>query len=469
MTAVLGGGISGLAASYYLIRSATKQKVTIIESSNAIGGWMKSIKLPNTDIVFEKGPRTIRPQGLQGLNTLSLVEELGLSDRLVPIPHNHPVAKNRLLYIKNKLYTLPNGLSAFFRIAPPFSKPLIFAVFKDLLTSKKNISDESIYDFTKRRFGDDLAEFIIRPMICGICAGDAKEISVKFLMRSVFDAEQKYGSVSKGLLWGELLKKEKIPEDLFQSNLCKKSRNENWSVWYLKGGLQLLPDTLKDYLVGKKVELILNSECTEVTFVDNKVVCKYGNNEAVYDRIVSALPAHRLAPLLSHQHPFLSKNLSAIPTVDVAVVNLAFKGNVNKEIAFGFLTSPAAELPVLGVIFDSDCFNYKDWTVLTVMMGGKWFHKYFGLTVTDEHLLKTALESVSKILNIKDKPVYHHVSVLKNCIPQYVVGHYERVDKIFQYIQNKKLPLSLVGSSYSGVGINDVIMSSKMAISQIQV
>lgn len=468
MTVVLGGGISGLSAAYYLLRLA-KHKVTVIEGSNRIGGWMRSVKLPNTDIVFEKGPRTIRPHGLQGLNTLSLIEELGLSDRLVSIPRNHPVAKNRLLYVKNKLHTLPNSISAFFKITPPFSRPLILALMKDFLTPRKVTSDESIYDFVKRRFGKDLAEFIIRPMICGICAGDAKEISVKFLMQSLFDAEQKYGSVSRGLMRGIFFQKENIPEDLKQSELCKQSRNENWSVWYLHGGLQLLPDTLKDYLQEKHVELILNSKCTKLTFVDSKVVCKFGNNETVYEHVVSALPAHKLAPMLSHQHPFLSENLSAIPTVDVAVVSLAFKGNLNKENAFGFLTSPLEELPVLGVIFDSDCFDYKDWTVLTVMMGGKWFHKYFGSTVTDENLLNTALENVSKILNITDKPCYHHVSVLKNCIPQYVVGHYERIDKIFKYIKNENLPLSLVGSSYKGVGINDVIMSSKTAVSQIKV
>lgn len=467
MTAVLGGGISGLSAAYYLLRLA-KQKVTVIEGSNGIGGWMKSVKLPNTDIVFEKGPRTIRPQGLQGLNTLTLIEELGLSDRLVSIPQNHPVAKNKLLYVKNKLYTMPTSISAFFKITPPFSKPLILALLKDLLTPKKDTSDESIYDFVKRRFGKDLAELIIRPMICGICAGDAKEISVKFLMQSMFDAEQKYGSVSQGLI-RDFFQKENVPEDLKQSKLCKQSRNENWSVWYLKGGLQLLPDALKDYLQEEQVELILNSECTKLTFVDNKVVCKFGNNETMYGHVVSALPAHKLAPLLSHQHPFLSENLSAIPTVDVAVVNLAFKGNLNKENAFGFLTSPIEELPVLGVIFDSNCFNYKDWTVLTVMMGGKWFPKFFGSIVTDENLLNTALENVSKILNITDKPCYHHVSVLKNCIPQYIVGHYERIDKIFKYIKNENLPLSLVGSSYNGVGINDVIMSSKTAVSKIEV
>jgi oxygen-dependent protoporphyrinogen oxidase len=84
---------------------------------------------------------------------------------------------------------MPNGPGGIFKTLPPFSKPLIFAGLKDIFTGKSKvpIEDESIYDFVARRLGKEVADYAISPVICGICAGDAKEISVKFLMKDIFE------------------------------------------------------------------------------------------------------------------------------------------------------------------------------------------------------------------------------------------------------------------------------------------
>lgn len=151
----------------------------------------------------------------------------------------------------------------------------------------------------------------------------------------------------------------------------------------------------------------------------------------------------------------------------VAVVNLAFKGKVLSHNAFGFLIPPSEKRPILGVIFDSCTFPQNDFTVLTVMMGGHWFESRLGPSPSSESILNTAVDNVRSILNITNEPCNHHVSVLKDCIPQYVVGHYERVDRIRDYIRMHKLPILLAGSSYDGVGVNDVIFSAKKAVEMI--
>lgn len=132
--------------------------------------------------------------------------------------------------------------------------------------------------------------------------------------------------------------------------------------------------------------------------------------------------------------------------------------------AFGFLVPPSEKRPILGVIFDSCSFPQNDFTVLTVMMGGHWFKSRLGQSPSDESILSTAVDNVRSILKITDKPCNHHVSVLKDCIPQYVVGHHDRVEKIRDYIKKHQLPLFLAGSSYDGVGVNDVIFSAKNAV-----
>lgn len=106
------------------------------------------------------------------------------------IPSSHPTAKNRMIFVNGKLHTLPSSLPQLFSTQPPFSKPLAAALLHDISAQKKTLDDESIYSFVERRLGRELAEYAISPMICGICAGDAKQISVKFLMKSLFEWEQ---------------------------------------------------------------------------------------------------------------------------------------------------------------------------------------------------------------------------------------------------------------------------------------
>lgn len=105
--------------------------------------------------------------------------------------------------------------------------------------------------------------------------------------------------------------------------------------------------------------------------------------------------------------------------------------------------------------------------VLTVMMGGAWYQKYFGECPTEEYLLSVATNQVRTILNINEKPIEFDVAILKDCIPQHIVGHSERLQRIQNYISSKKLPLTLCGSSFEGVGLNDVILSAKKAVSHI--
>lgn len=101
------------------------------------------------------------------------------------------------------------------------------------------------------------------------------------------------------------------------------------------------------------------------------------------------------------------------------------------------------------------------------MMGGAWFDNYFGKNNTKDYMLKVAIEEVKSMLKIKIDPNDVNVEILKDCIPQYVVGHKERLKRIDNYITSHGIPLSLCGSAYHGVGLNDVILSAKNAIQKI--
>nr|CAD7407207.1 unnamed protein product [Timema cristinae] len=460
---VLGGGISGLSAAYYLLK--TSQNTTLIEGSHRLGGWIKSsVNLDNS--VFEQGPRTIRCRGEPAENTLSLVEELGLSDKILPIKRTHPAATNRMIYVNKELHLLPSSLTSLLVTKPPFSKPLISALFQDLKTPQQIANDESIYSFVERRLGKEIADYAVTALIRGICAGDAKEISVKFLMKSLFEAEQVHGSILKGMVKNAF--KGGAYKNRNVSELLKKSQDEKWNIWSLKGGMEVLPQTLERAIRKKGGEILLNNPCKEISLENNKVIFKVGQITHEANHVISALPASKLATLVRTQHPQLSQELSAIPTVSVAVVNLQYKGKHLKNEAFGFLVPSSEKIPILGIIYDSCCFSNGDNTVLTVMMGGKWFKEYLGSCPTPESVLKIAIAQVGDILKITEQPEKHCVTIMRDCIPQYVLGHHDRVARIKSYLRKHNLPLSVVGASYDGVGINDVILSARRAVEKLQ-
>lgn len=358
---VLGGGIGGLSAAYYLSKHF-KNGIKLIEAGERIGGWIKSIK-NEKDIIFEKGPRTIRYFGLSGDNTLKLVSDLGLESSVLPVLSTSPATKNRMIYANGRFCILPSKLSDAFKILPPFKRPLILSAFKDLIQPKKVGTDDNLYDFVARRFGKDVAEYIISPLVCGIVAGDAKELSAKLLFPNQYELEQKYGSVILGSVKSsrniEELKKKAKEQETYNSDLNKRAKTEKWSVWSLQNGLETLPKALNDYLKNdSNVVINLNSECQKIEFKKSSVLLTMANGKTeIAEKLYCSLPSKILAKLLPDEHNFLKTELSSIPYVTVGVVNLAFEKNVIPKEAFGYLIPPKEKCPVLGVSFDSGAFS----------------------------------------------------------------------------------------------------------------
>ncbi|XP_014259931.1 protoporphyrinogen oxidase [Cimex lectularius] len=465
MTLIIGGGISGLSAAYYLLKHSKKAVVT--EAGKAVGGWIQSVRDEKTGLIYEKGPRTLRIKGNVGANTLSLIEEIGLGEKVRAITADRPSSKNKLIYVNGSLHYLPTEFSAFFKKVSPFSKPLITALLRDLFVKKVPKEDESVHSFVERRFGSEIADYLTSSMLCGICAGNSKEISVKFLMPYLFDLEQKYGSVGVGFIKETLNKKPKPKVEEFPGQLGKKSKEENWVIFGLEGGLNTFPKKLSEKVLEKGGDILLDSEVTKLTLNKNSVTYELNGKIDECGHVISSLPTTKLAPLLQHQHPWLSEQLSSIEYVSVAVVNVAYKGHVLKYNAFGYLIPPSQELPVLGAVFDSCNLPQGDWTVLTLMMGGYWYDKFFGKESSPEFFLETALKYNEKILDIKEKPESYHCQLMKEAIPQYVIGHHEKVNKMLNYVRDKCLPISLIGSAFKGIGVNDVILSAKAAVDNI--
>lgn len=426
---ILGGGVAGLSTAFYL---ATRNNIPIIrlyEASSRVSGWINSDN--HNGYYFESSGRTLRPKGVTGNTTLELLHLLGLESKVVPITSDRVAGKFRLTWARNQINV----------VTPEIDNDL-----KRLFSSEPS-DNESIYDFTVKRFNKELADYVISPMVGGICAGDAKEISASFLVKG------------------------RDSTSFDQVELYKKARNERWSFYSLEGGLETLPKAIVENLSeNSDVSLNLNSKCEKINF-ENDGTVRVTINDEVHSttHLISALPSYRLAPLLEHQHPELAKDLIEIKNADVAMVNLHFESsNLLKEKGFGVFVPPVENSPVIGITFDSWCVDMKG-TTLTVILGGKHFDKLLSSSFNEKQLLETSLEHVKEILEITEQPDNFKVNILRKSFPQYTVGHYARLDRIKSYIKSKNLPLSLCGQSYDGIGINEVILSAKIAANSVNI
>lgn len=283
-------------------------------------------------------------------------------------------------------------------------------------------------------------------------------------MKRLFEYEQEHGSILRGIV-RNVFKNVKTNE---LEGLALKAKKERWQIYSFKDGLETLPKAMYEYIKKYKVDVLLNSRCNRLEFDSDGVLLHFENKQRLRtSHVVSSIPSKSLGLILQNQHPELASFLCDIKNVTVGVVNLCYKGNFIKNPGFGFLVPPKENLPILGVIYDSCSFPRSDDTVLTVMMGGWWFEELFGKNPHEDILLQTAKEQVTNILGISKEPIHFKVSILKNSIPQYVVGHSEKIDKIQNYISEHKLPISICGASYFGIGVNDVIMSAKNTVDNL--
>ncbi|XP_075048520.1 protoporphyrinogen oxidase [Mixophyes fleayi] len=465
---VAGGGISGLTACYHLVKDAKVSKVILLEGSNRLGGWMRSTKTED-GAVFEHGPRGMRPGGVVGKNTLCMVSELGLEGELLPVFKGHPAAKNRYLYVKKSLHKMPSSLGEVLRTIPPFTRPLFLCGLRDLTAPRGSQEDETIHDFVTRRFGKELADIVIDSLCRGVFAGDCRKLSLRSCFPFLHDAERRRRSVFLGMVTG----RDENPR--IDSALIQRSKKERWSQWSLHGGMQTLCDALEDYIKQKGVEIHKDTpvEGLEKT-ADNSWKIKLPNGSIAADHVFSAVPAAALSRLLAPVAEPMVDTLRELNAATVSVVNLEYDGEILPISGFGHLIPSFEDSAVLGIVYDSLAFPEHNRrgptsTRLTVMLGGAWFESSLGDPdkVSLETLLNLATAAATTQLGVKEKPSRAIVNLNKNCIPQYTLGHWKRIENLFTYIRQHHLPLSLIGASYEGVSVNDCIYNAKKSVSSL--
>ncbi|XP_077116654.1 protoporphyrinogen oxidase isoform X2 [Ranitomeya variabilis] len=465
---VTGGGISGLTACYHLVKDGGVSKVILLEGSSRLGGWMRTTRTED-GAVFEHGPRGMRPGGVVGRNTLSMISELGLEADLLPVLMSQPAAKNRYLYVNKSLHKLPSSIGGILRTIPPFSRPLFLCGLRDLTAPRGTKEDETIHDFFSRRFGKELADIVIDSLCRGVFAGDSRQLSLRSCFPFLYEAERHKRSVVLGMV----ATGDQTPP--LDSPLIHRSKKEKWSQWSLRGGMQTLSDTLEAYIKDRGVQIHKDTPVEALQWqADGGWQIKVPGGSMAADHVISAVPAAVLSKVLPLNAEPMTNTLREMSAATVAVVNLEYDGDVLPVSGFGHLIPSFEGDAMLGIVYDSLAFPEHNRrggssTRLTVMLGGAWFESSLGDpdAVSKEALLSLASTAVATQLGVKETPCRTIVTLNKSCIPQYTLGHWKRIDHLFSYIRQHSLPLSLVGASYEGVSVNDCIYNARKSVKRL--
>ncbi|KAE8449369.1 hypothetical protein EG329_008270 [Mollisiaceae sp. DMI_Dod_QoI] len=485
--AIIGGGITGLAAAHYITRELKNAKVIIYEAGDRLGGWLQTefVDVANGKILLEKGPRTIRPNTEAALVTLDMIQHLGLKDELLISWNNSPAALNRFVYYPDHLVRMPGPRQSISQMLwTILTEPVFKGLFTSLLEYNRpgrpaNIEDESVSSFLTRRCGSPhLGNNLISAVFHGIYAGDIDKLSARTLFSRLYHLEKVAGSIGGGFfdmrgngytymetrdaeLRNEMVPK--VEELLSQLRMA--------SVFSFKKGIGAFSDALEQSLrTNPNVQFRTNDRITglEYDVESNGIKIKNASNHtsATYTKAISTISSRTLSTLSGDRLPSLSKT----PSVTVMVVNLYYSDpNILPEQGFGYLiprSIPYEQNPecALGVVFDSDAIQGQDTatgTKVTVMMGGHWWDG-FDAYPDEEEGSAMAQSILKRHLKIDTPPTLVRVSLQKDCIPQYTVGHHSRMESGHEELKDVfKGKLAVAGNSYTGVGLNDCVRAAR--------
>jgi oxygen-dependent protoporphyrinogen oxidase len=350
---------------------------------------------------------------------------------------------------------------------------VIGGIFKEPFRQRRapEVEDESVGSFITRRFSPNLANNFISAILHGIYAGDIDCLSARSLMPNLWRDEALRGSIVRGALARNRLETYDdvaLRAELYKPNLKLMERISDASVYSFRSGVTTLSCALEAELRrNHNIAIRTGAEVRNVGYDPARSgEAPFEIGVQKYSHVVSTLPAPVTNSLLpaAHRVPALAE----IEAVTVLVVNLYFATpRLLPVTGFGYLLPKS--LPVesnphhaLGVIFDSDATpqETEPGTKVTVMFGGHYWRERRTYPDAAE-ALEMARDVLRRHLGIEETPVATNVSLNRDCIPQYTVGHEDRLVEARDGLERLRGGFSVAGASYKGVGLNDCVRSAR--------
>lgn len=449
---VVGGGVAGLVAARGL--AGAGRDVLVLEASSQVGGKLRTAEVAGLTVdVGAEAMLARRPEGVD------LARELG-------VEVIHPTGATSGVWSRGSLRDLPRSL-----MGVPFDLEQLAAsgvLSPDGLarvaaeTDAAEIhaavdGDISVGDLVASRLGDEVVERLVEPLLGGVYAGHARHISAAAAV------PQLLAMARRGSLLAQAAAVPSSSAPVFAS---------------LPGGMGRLPGLVRD---GGGFEVRTSATVRALRRLTSGgstpgwalTVGPTTHPETIEAAaVVLATPAAPTARLLAAEVPDAAAELAGIDAASVAVVSLAFRAEDLADVLFersGFLVPPVERRTI-----KASTFSFAKWAwvrdldpdvvVLRTSLGRH--GEEATLQAGDDGLVRVSLADLAAMAGIAARPVDFHVQRWGGALPQYAVGHLDRVARIRTAVARQP-GLAVCGATYDGVGIPAVIGSARRAVASV--
>jgi len=460
--AVIGGGISGLAATHRLAQLFPQAEFEIFEAASRLGGVLNTVERDGYLIEQSADNFLVKPTaGIDLCRELDIANNLLTTDesrrrafvvrggRLVPIPEGFYLMAPRRLwpFLASPILSIRGKLRMF---AEPFIK------------RAANGRDESVASFARRRFGEEAFEQLVQPLVAGIYTADPEQLSMDATMPQFVEYERARGRVLRSTL--QLSGKG-------NSDRSESASGARYGLFVApQRGMTSLVEAIRDRL--PRTTLRLSTVVNRLTpLAGNRwqVECDAVATPSMFDAVILALPSHAAATLLASCDSLLAAELGAIQYAGCAVVSLGFARQQIGHVldGFGFVVPRSENRRIIAGSFASLKYADRapaDQVLVRVFIGGALQPEL--LSLSDAELAQVARQELAELLHASGEPLVTDVARWPRSMPQYHVGHLDRVRRIEEHA-TKYATLALAGNAYRGVGIPQCIASGQSAAERI--
>jgi oxygen-dependent protoporphyrinogen oxidase len=453
--AIIGGGIAGLSAAFYLERArrgGAAIEWTLFEKSERLGGVIKTERCDG--FVLEAGPDsflTMKPDGAQ------FCRDLGIDDQLIS---SNDAERKTYILVKGRLVPIPEGLEFMVptRVLPMATTPLFswgtkLRMAREWFYGGGNQNhDESVADFVRRHFGQEMVDRVAEPLLAGVYGGNADKMSVRAVLPRFAEMERESGSLVRATLKARRARRSSsaaTPQPLFTS---------------LRNGMQQMVEAAVNALPPERVRL--GQTVSAVRPLGDDWQIEITGKAERFQSVVLATPAVSAAALMRQTHPELIEGLSRIQYSSSAAVLLAYDkaalppGHV-------FLVPRTEGRKLLACTFVHRKFPYRapeGAALLRCFISSSRVPDL--MSHSDKALLEIARRETGEILGLAAEPRISRVFRWNCALPQYETGHLERVAAMEKILAG--MPgLELIGNSFHGIGVPDCIKSGKAAAQKL--
>ncbi len=454
--AIIGGGISGLSAAFYLQKEKPEASITVFESSARLGGVLKTVR--HGDFLVESSADMFVTQPAAAID---LCKDLGIEGDLL---QTQPVDDRAFIGLGKKMYPVPKGLSM---MVPTLREPILESkllsdegktrfLSEDQVEAANSPADESLKSFAVRRFGIEAYEKIIQPMVSGIYTADPDKLSMHATMQRFVDMEREHGSLITAM----------------ENNRDEGDRQASGARY----GMFRAPASGMETLIES-----ITTALPQVTFKTNTMVSSVApkHNPArgvgwtvdkeFFNGVILATPAAAAATMVVETDPKLANALSGISTASSAIVVLGVsRADLKKDFrGYGIIYPHVDDGQVIALSFSSNKFAGRckdDQVLIRCFIGGAMQSELVDLK--DDQLLQIAIDQLNTSVGFKGDPIFTDVFRWKQCMPQYHLGHLDRVKEIEELVNGHR-GLEIAGNSYWGVGVPACVASGKLAAERL--